>query len=154
MPSFRSELFAKWASDLGIKLNFSAPNHPISHAHIEKTNSVISQMLKKFIHDYGSSWNDLLPYLLFAIRTARNEGTGYSADELVFGRHLRTELEVQRDSWENNANAEETLKISAVDFVRELQKGLRLHWKRPASMRYQRTRRQSSIMTGNAKTDS
>ena len=53
MPSFRSELFAKWASDLGIKLNFSAPNHPISHAHIEKTNSVISQMLKKFIHDYG-----------------------------------------------------------------------------------------------------
>jgi len=37
MPSFRSESFAKWARDLGIKLNFSAPNHPISHAHIEKT---------------------------------------------------------------------------------------------------------------------
>ena len=82
---------------------------------------MISQMLKKFIHEYGSSWDDLLPCLLFAIRTARNEATGYSPDELVFGRQLRTGLEVQRNSWENNDNAEETLKISAVDFVRELQ---------------------------------
>ena len=78
-------------------------------------------MLKKFIHEYGSSWDELLPYLLFAIRTAKNEGTGYSPDELVFGRQLRTGLAVQRDSWENNDNAEETLKISAVDFVSELQ---------------------------------
>jgi len=43
MLSFRSELFAQWARDLDIKLNFSAPNHPISHAHMEKANSVISQ---------------------------------------------------------------------------------------------------------------
>jgi len=70
-------------------------------------------MLKKFIHDYGSHWDEILPYLLFPIRTANNEGT-------VFGRHLRTGLEVQRDSWENNDNAEKTLKISPVDFVREL----------------------------------
>ena len=76
MLSFRSELFAQWARDLDIKLNFSAPNHPISHAHMEKANSVISQMLKKFIHDYGSNWDKLLPYLLFAIRTGKKWGNG------------------------------------------------------------------------------
>ena len=66
----------------------------------------------KISAEYGSSWDELLPYLLFAIRTAKNEGTG----DLVFGRQLRTGLAVQTDSWENNDNAEETLKISAVDF--------------------------------------
>ena len=40
---------------------------------------------------------------------------------MVFGRQLRTGLEIQINSWENNDNAEETLKILAVDFVRELQ---------------------------------
>jgi len=51
---------------------------------------------------------------------------------LVFGRHLRTGLEIQKDSWENNDNAEEKLKISAVDFVRELQQRVKTALEAPS----------------------
>ena len=120
MPAFQSDLFKQWANDLGIDLKFSMPLHAISHGQIEKTNSVLEQMIRKFIFQYKANWCDLLPYLLFSIRTSRNESTNFSPDLLVLGHRMRTLLDVQKDSWEKGDKVQHTLKIPAIQFMYEL----------------------------------
>ena len=87
---------------------------------LKKTNSVLEQMILKFIFQYKANWCELLPYLLFAIRTSRNESTNFSPDLLVLGHRMRTLLDVQKDSWEKGDKVQHTLKIPAIQFMYEL----------------------------------
>ena len=96
MASFRSELFTAVAQEFGIDLKFSAVGHSQSHGQVKNFNKSLEQMLKKFIHDYPRNWDELLPFLLCAIRDAKHESTGYSPAKLVYGHKLRGLLEVQK----------------------------------------------------------
>jgi len=118
--AFRSELFTEFADKLGIDLRFSSVGHAQSHGLVERTNHSLEQMLKKYIHQFPKVWDDLLPYLLFAMREAKNESTNYSPAELVYGHSIRGWLAVQRSCWERGDRVERELKIPAVEFMQNL----------------------------------
>jgi len=111
MGAFRSEIFSALRERLGIEARFSTPYHFQSHGGIERGNRTLGDILRKFLESYPKTWDQLLPYILFALREVKNETTNYSPAELVFGRRIRGLLAIARDCWTNGDPMEKKLKM-------------------------------------------
>ena len=70
MTSFKSEILTAVRHKLGIGAQFSSPYHAQGHAKAERANRTILEMLRKFIWDNPTSWDEMLHFFLF-----RNEGS-------------------------------------------------------------------------------
>ena len=100
---FRSEILTAVRDKLGIKARFSAPYHPQSHGRVEKANQTLLQMLKKFVHERPTNWDQELPYLLFALREVPSASSLYSPFELIYGHKARGLLNLLREDWAGEA---------------------------------------------------
>lgn len=83
-------------------------------------------MLRKFCHETGRDWNKGLPFVLFAIRDAKQEYQGFSPAELVFGHNVRGPLKVLQEQLLCSTSS----KTTAADYVlrcrERLQRAVRL----------------------------
>ena len=80
----------------------TSPYHPRKDGLAERFNGTLKKMLSKFVQEYPREWDRLIPYLLFAYKEVPQDSTGFSAFELLFGRHVRGPLDVLQESWETN----------------------------------------------------
>ena len=71
-------------------------------------------MLRRFAADVRRSWDEVLPYALFAYREVPQASTGFSPFELLYGRHVRSPLDLVRDAW---AQPAEELRTTTAQFV-------------------------------------
>ena len=70
-------------------------------------------MLKAVLHDNpNASWEEVLPWVLFAYREVPVQGLGFSACDLMFGRSVRGPLYLIRSQWLNDLK-----KQNLFDFV-------------------------------------
>ena len=51
---------------LGTRLEFSTAFHPQTDGQTERVNQILEDMLRACALDYGSSWDDYLPYAEFS----------------------------------------------------------------------------------------
>ena len=54
-------------------------------------------MLGKVVAENQKDWDTKLPFVMAAYRASQHESTGYSPNDLVFGRELRAPLDVVLD---------------------------------------------------------
>ena len=101
----------------------SSPYHQQTNGLVERFNGTLKSMLRKYAFEAPQSWDELLPYLLFAYREAPQASTGFSPFELLYGRQVRGPLALVKDSWEQPGNE---LLISTAEFVISLRD--RLKW--------------------------
>ncbi|KAJ1152935.1 hypothetical protein NDU88_005708 [Pleurodeles waltl] len=80
--------------------------------------------IRKSISEAGKDWEKKLPLVLYAIRTHVQTSTGHSPFELLFGRQLRTLLEMLAEQWEET---EEEVK-ELLTYTRELRENLHKVW--------------------------
>ena len=92
-PSFTSEEFAKFQRMNGIKHITTAPYHPGSNGLAERTVQTIKRGLKMISQ---GSWEHRLARFLLTYRTTPHSTTGVSPSELMFGRQLRTRMDLLR----------------------------------------------------------
>ncbi|XP_068243231.1 uncharacterized protein [Palaemon carinicauda] len=59
---------------------------------LERTHQTIKNLLRKYIHSSGNEWDCDLELIMYVIRGVRNQSTGMSPFELLFGRRPRTIL--------------------------------------------------------------
>ncbi|KAM9757960.1 uncharacterized protein ACNS7B_005079 [Menidia menidia] len=78
---------------LGIKGVRTTPYHPQTDGLTERFNQTLKQMLRKFVDETGSDWDQWLPYLLFAYREVPQASTGFSPFELLYGHEMRERLQ-------------------------------------------------------------
>uniref|UniRef100_A0A1A8GVS8 Gypsy retrotransposon integrase-like protein 1 n=2 Tax=Nothobranchius korthausae TaxID=1143690 RepID=A0A1A8GVS8_9TELE len=90
--NFKSELFQKVATSLGIQHVTSSAYHPESQGVLERWHQTIKAMLRKYCLSSGRSWDEGLPFLLFAAREAPQASLGFSPAQLVFGHTPRGPL--------------------------------------------------------------
>jgi hypothetical protein len=90
-PRFTSNFWQQLASRLGIKLSMSTAFHPESDGQTERANRVVEEVLRNFL-PASRSWDDLLPFVEFAINNAKSPSTGYSPFYLNYGAHPRTRI--------------------------------------------------------------
>jgi len=97
--SFRSQLITAVREKFGIEMKLSAPYHAASHGKIERHNRSIQDMLRKFISDHPRDWDQIIKFLLYALREVPNASTGYLPYQLVYGTKPRGILKLIRETW-------------------------------------------------------
>lgn len=79
-------MFKEICQILGIDKTRTTPYRPQSDGMIERANRTIENMLATFVSKNQKDWDDLIPLLMLAYRSATHEATGVSPNEMVFGR--------------------------------------------------------------------
>lgn len=82
---------------LGIR---TTPYHPQTDGQTERFNQTLKQMLRKFVNDTSSDWDQWLPYLLFTYREVPQVSTGFSPFELLYGHEVRGPLTLLKETLE------------------------------------------------------
>lgn len=107
--NFTSKLFRQVAQLLDIKLVFSSAYHPESQGAIERFHQSMKSMLRCFIFENRKDWDVGLPYVLFAIRDAKQESLGFSPFELVYGHSPKGPLQLVKANWLDDRQTESML---------------------------------------------
>ena len=79
------------------KIN-TTPYHPEGNGVVERLHGTLVPMLTK-ASSQGLDWVGQVPFALFALRSAPNRDTLYSPFELVYGRQVRTPLDILHQGW-------------------------------------------------------
>ena len=85
-------------SNLNIDKVKTTPYHPEGNGTCERMHGTLGAMLTKAAIA-GQDWVGQVPFALFALRAAPNRDTGFSPFELVFGRRVRTPLDILHQGW-------------------------------------------------------
>ena len=80
-----SNLISSLSQILGIVQTLTSAYHPQGNAQVERFNCTLEAMLAKTISDNQKDWDQYIPKLMFAYRTAIHESTGYTPFYVTFG---------------------------------------------------------------------
>ena len=86
-------------ADLGTKLNFSTAYHPQTDGQTERVNQVLEDMLRMYVMDKPTKWEDYLHLVEFAYNNGQQTSLGMSLYEAFYGRRCRTTV-----TWDNPVN--------------------------------------------------
>ena len=89
-----STLFAAVCEKLGIRKTRTTPYHPAGDGRVERLNRTIVGALRAHVQQSPQCWNQFLPIVLMAYRTAEHSSTGFTPSKLMFGRELRLPADV------------------------------------------------------------
>ena len=95
---FTGKVLQHLCEGLGIQQIQSTPYHPEGNGVVERMHGPLCAMLTKAARE-GQDWVGQVPFALFALRAAPNRDTGFSPFELVYGRRVRTPLDVLHQGW-------------------------------------------------------
>ncbi|XP_076047320.1 uncharacterized protein LOC143028843 [Oratosquilla oratoria] len=97
--NFVSNIFRQVMSLLGIKQYIASAYHAQSQGALERFHGTFKTMLAKYGHETGNEWDVGLPFLLYAIRCAKQSSLGFSPSKLLFGRDIRGPMKLLHESW-------------------------------------------------------
>jgi hypothetical protein len=63
---FTSRFWKKVQEGLGTRLDFSTAYHPQTEGQTERENQILEHMLRACVLEYGSKWEDCLPFVKFS----------------------------------------------------------------------------------------
>ena len=76
----------------------TTPYHPEGNGVVERMHGTLGPMLTKASAE-GLDWVGQVPFAMFALRSAPNRDSLYSPFELVYGRQVRTPLDILHQGW-------------------------------------------------------
>jgi transposase InsO family protein len=88
---FTSHFWRQLHESLGIRLEFSTTFHPQTDGQTERVNQILEDMLRACAFDYGSSWDDNLPYAEFSYNNS-HQASIEMAPKALYGRKCTTPL--------------------------------------------------------------
>jgi hypothetical protein len=77
---------------LGTTLEFSTTFHPQTDGQTERVNQILEDMLRACALDYGSSWDENLPYVEFSYNNSHQASIEMAPFEDLYGRMCTTPL--------------------------------------------------------------
>src|SRR3954466_9825677 len=89
---FTSHFWRQLHESLGTRLEFSTAFHPQTDGQTERTNQILEDMLRACALDYGSSWDDNLPYAEFSYTNSYQASLKMAPFEALYGRRTQTLL--------------------------------------------------------------
>jgi len=107
-PQFISNQTKGFLDIYNVYLKPSTPYHPETNGKVENRYKQIGKYLR-LLSEQCRDWDEVLPSALCALRTTKNEKTGFSSFELLYGRRDKQpfELLVNLDRQEPNETREE-----------------------------------------------
>ena len=102
---------------LGTRLEFSTAFHPQTDGQTERVNQILEDMLRACALDYGSSWDDNLPYAKFSYNNSYQTSLKMAPFEALYGRRCRTPL-----SWDEIGDRQ----LFGPDLIKESEQKVKL----------------------------
>ena len=118
--NFMGKYFQRALREMGVSHVTSTAYHPQSQGCLERWHGTLKGVLTKFCYLNAKDWDEGVQVALYAIRTAKHEGLGYSPFELMFGRKPRENLRLVCEGWE-----EETEPQPLADYVSKLDRRMK-----------------------------
>ena len=87
---FTSNFWKGLFADLGTKLKFSTAYHPQIDGQTERVNQVLEDMLRMYVMDKPTKWEDYSHLVEFAYNNGHQASLGMSPYEALYGRRCRT----------------------------------------------------------------
>ena len=91
---FESQLFSEMCKQLNIQKTRTTPYNPKSDGMIERLNRTVLQMLSMLVNENMDDWDDHIPFVMMAYRATCHDRTGFSPNELMFGREIPFPIDV------------------------------------------------------------
>ena len=82
---FDNQGFRDFCSNLGIRNQFSSPEHPQVNGQVEVTNQTLLKIIKTKLDDTKGPWPEELPNVLWAYRTTARTPMGKTPFRLTYG---------------------------------------------------------------------
>lgn len=114
---FESHLFKHICQLLGIDKTHTAPYRPQSDGLVENFNKSLKQMLTSFVNENQDDWDDYLPFLLMAYRSAVHSSTGCTPNLLMLGRENNLPIDLMVGS--PMESERHTCPVEYVEWVRK-----------------------------------
>jgi hypothetical protein len=95
-PKFTSNFWKGLFKGFGTNMNFSTTYHPESDGQTERVNQVIEDMLRMYVMDKPSKWEDCLHLVEFSYNNGYQSSLNMSPFEALYGRKCNTPV-----SWDN-----------------------------------------------------
>uniref|UniRef100_A0A3P9LUG1 Gypsy retrotransposon integrase-like protein 1 n=1 Tax=Oryzias latipes TaxID=8090 RepID=A0A3P9LUG1_ORYLA len=92
--NFESRLFAEVCKSMGVRKTRTTPLHPQSDGLVERFNRTLATQLATLTSTHQRDWDQHLPLVLWAYRTAVQESSQCTPALLMFGRELRTPVDL------------------------------------------------------------
>jgi hypothetical protein len=89
---FTSHFWHQLHESLGTRLEFSTTFHPQTDGQTERVNQILEDMLRACALDYGSSWDENLPYAEFSYNNSHQASIEMAPFEDLYGRKCTTPL--------------------------------------------------------------
>ena len=104
---FTSDCMKEVSRLLFIRRLTTSPYHRACNGLVKKCNGTLKQMLRKQCHEQPRQWHRFINPLLFAYWEARQEATGFSPSELLYGRIVRGPVQILKELWSEEGNVPE-----------------------------------------------
>jgi hypothetical protein len=125
-PELMSHLMDIFLKEFGIRHIKSSPYHPECNGSCERFNGTLKSMIRAVSEQYPDTWDQTLPWILFAYREVPVETLGFSPFELLFARHVPGPLSLLKDAWLcDDVSDVASSRKSIVQFVLEMRERLR-----------------------------
>ena len=95
---FVGSVVTQLCTNLHIEKIRTTPYHPEGNGVVERMHGTLGAMLTKAASE-GLDWVGQVPFALFALRAAPNRDSLFSPFELVYGRNVRTPLDILHQGW-------------------------------------------------------
>ena len=114
---FTSKFWKQLHETLGTRLEFSTTFHPQTDGQTERVNQILEDMLRACALDYGSSWDDNLPYAEFSYNNSYQSSLKMAPFEALYGRRCSTPL-----SWDEVGDRQ----LFGPDLIKESEQKVKL----------------------------
>jgi hypothetical protein len=111
-PKFTSHFWKGLLNGFGTNLNFSTTYHPELDEQTERVNQVIEDMLRMYVMDKPSKWEDYLHLVELSYNNGYQTSLKMSPFEALYGRKCNTPV-----SWDNLAD----ITMVGPDLIREME---------------------------------
>ena len=91
---FENDLFHHLEQLTNIKRSRTTPYHPMGNAQCERFNQTLLSMLRCLSDTQKWKWKDHVNKMVFAYNCTKNDSTGFSPYELLFGRKPRLPIDI------------------------------------------------------------
>ena len=95
---FVGSVMSQLRASLSIEKIKTTPYHSEGNGVVERMHGTLGAMLTKAASE-GLDWVGQVPFALFALRAAPNRDTLFSPFELIYGRQVRTPLDIIHQGW-------------------------------------------------------
>ena len=86
--------FREMCELLDIDKTRTTPYHPQSDGMVERFNRTLTTVLSAYVNEHHRDWDKQIPYIMMAYRSAEHETTGVTPNMSMFGREVRTPLDL------------------------------------------------------------